>query len=329
MAARLQPAPAVRTPDLVDLRHLSSSHLENLLEEETREWHEHLDWDFKKSADLVRRFVDLRALSGSALMEDGEAVGYSYFVLEEHKGLIGDLYVRHAHRTVENENRLLAAVLEALVSGSQVRRIESQLMMILPDQARVVPGAEHLTMYQRNFMLLDFDTVPPLPERPARHRVHLERWADNHQDGGAQLIASAYAGHIDSRINDQYRSSAGARRFLYNIVQYPGCGSFFRPASYVAFDLARGWLCGLSLASIVGPDAGHITQICIAPQLRGMAVGYELLRRSLMTLREHGCRNVSLTVTASNEEAVRLYEHIGFRTVRTFSAYVWEGFVRG
>ena len=23
----------------------------------------------------------------------------------------------------------------------------------------------------------------------------------------------------------------GARRFLYNIVQYPGCGSFFRPAS--------------------------------------------------------------------------------------------------
>ena len=329
MAARLQPAPAVRTPDLVDLRQLSSSHLESLLEEETREWREHLDWDFKKSADLVRRFVDLRALSGSALMDDGEAVGYSYFVLEEHKGLIGDLYVRHAHRTVENENRLLAAVLDALVRGSQVHRIESQLMMILPDRARVVPGSEYLTMYERNFMLLDFDAVPPLPERTARHRIHLERWSDNHHDSAAQLIASAYTGHIDSRINDQYRSSAGARRFLYNIVQYPGCGSFFRPASYVAFDLSRGWLCGLSLASIVGAETGHITQICIAQQLRGMAVGYELLRRSLMTLREHGCHKVSLTVTACNDEAVHLYERMGFRTLRTFSAYVWEGFTRG
>src|SRR5713226_5101435 len=105
MAARLEPAPAVRTPDLVDLRKLSSGHLESLLEEETREWNEALDWDFRKSADLVRRFVDLRALSGCALMERGEAVGYSYFVLEEHKGLIGDLYVRRLYRSVENENR--------------------------------------------------------------------------------------------------------------------------------------------------------------------------------------------------------------------------------
>src|SRR5712692_4956638 len=136
MAARLEPAPAVRTPDLVDLRKLSSAHLETLLEEETGEWNETLDWDFRKSADLVRRFVDLRALGGCALVEAGEAVGYSYFVLEEQKGLIGDLYVRPMYRTVENENRLLYAVLEGLVTGSQVRRIESQPMMILPDPAR-------------------------------------------------------------------------------------------------------------------------------------------------------------------------------------------------
>ena len=123
MAARLEPAPAVRIPDLVDLRKISSAHLDTLLEEETREWNEALDWDFRKSADLVCRFVDLRALSGCALMDQGEAVGYSYFVLEDQKGLIGDLYVRPRYRTAENENRLLYAVLEGLVTGSQVRRI--------------------------------------------------------------------------------------------------------------------------------------------------------------------------------------------------------------
>src|SRR5678810_372555 len=147
MAARLEPAPAVHTPDLVDLRKLSSAHLTTLLDEETREWNEFLDWDFRKSADLVRRFVDLRALSGCALMDAGEAVGYSYFVLEDQKGLIGDLYVRPQYRSPENENRLLYAVLEGLVTGSQVRRIESQLMMILPETACTVPGTDFLATY--------------------------------------------------------------------------------------------------------------------------------------------------------------------------------------
>src|SRR5713101_3482694 len=328
MAARLEPVPGVPSRELVDLRKLSSIHLESLLEQETHEWDKVLDWDFKKSADLVRRFLDLRALNGCALIDEKQAVGYSYFVLEEHKGLIGDLYVIPSHRSIETENQLLYGALEGLVTGSQVNRIEAQLMMILPDPDRALPGAEFLSTYERNFMLLDFGAAQPLPDKPARRRVHIEKWSDHHHDTAAQLIASAYTGHIDSRINDQYRSAAGARRFLYNIVQYPGCGSFFRPASYVAFDLDRGWLCGLSLTSLVGPEAGHITQICVAPEVRGSGVGYELLRRSLMTLEEHGCRKVSLTVTAANREAVELYERMSFSTIRRFSAYVWEGFTR-
>jgi ribosomal protein S18 acetylase RimI-like enzyme len=33
-----------------------------------------------------------------------------------------------------------------------------------------------------------------------------------------------------------------------------------------------------------------------------------------------------LTVTAANEDAVELYERVGFETIRRFSAFVWEGF---
>ena len=65
---------------------------------------------------------------------------------------------------------------------------------------------------------------------------------------------------------------SGARRFLYNIVQYPGCGSFFRPASLVALERDTGELAGLSLASVVAPEVGHITQICVAPSHRGERV---------------------------------------------------------
>ena len=104
--------------------------MEPLLAEETAVWRRELEWDFDKSADLVRRFVDLRALNGCALLEDGEVAGYAYYVLEEHKGLIGDLYVREHLRTADTENQLLGWVLRAIAQTPAVRRIEAQLMMV-------------------------------------------------------------------------------------------------------------------------------------------------------------------------------------------------------
>ena len=165
-----------------------------------------------------------------------------------------------------------------------------------------------------------------MAEMPIRRPVVIDQWADHHHDGAGQLIATAYAGHVDSQINDQYRSVAGARKFLFNIVQFPGCGTFFRPASFSAFEPDTGRLCGISLASLVAPEAGHITQICVSPSVRGTGIGYELLRRSVQTLKDSGCHSVSLTVTAANSDAVRLYESVGFSIHRRFPAYAWEGF---
>jgi ribosomal protein S18 acetylase RimI-like enzyme len=156
--------------------------------------------------------------------------------------------------------------------------------------------------------------------------MYIEKWSDHYHDAASQLIAEAYAGHIDGRINDQYRTAAGARRFLHNIVQYPGCGAFYRPASYTAFEAVNGRLCGISLASLVAPETGHVTQICVSPSVRGTGIGHELLRQSLTTLRDMSCNSASLTVTTANEDAVLLYERVGFQTLRRFSAYVWEGF---
>ena len=321
MAALSEP---VRQPDIVDLRELRADALEPLLAEEIRGWEETLDWDFHKSADLVRRFVDLRALNGCALVDQGEVIGYCYYVLEEHKGLIGDLYVRRALRTPETEMRLLEAVLDEMMRAPHVDRIESQLMMIQSPWPRALPGARFLQAYLRNFMVADLARAQ-LAQGHVRYRIYIEKWAENYQEPAAQLIASAYLGHVDSHINDQYRSVAGARKFLFNIVQYPGCGTFHRPASFAAFD-PDGRLCGMCLTSLVAPEVGHITQICVGNWVRGAGVGYELLRQALLTLRDSGCRKVSLTVTNSNKEAIKLYQRTGFRTERQFTAYVWEGF---
>ena len=78
--------------------------------------------------------------------------------------------------------------------------------------------------------------------------------------------------HVDATINDQYNSVTGARRFINNIVQYPGCGSFFPPASLVA-DRPDGGMAGVIFGSLVAADTGHITQVCVLPAHKGQGVG--------------------------------------------------------
>lgn len=322
MAAQLQAAPDA--PDLVDLRQLTAHDLEPVLREETASWHQDLEWDFQKSADLVRRFVDGRALSGVAIRIRGSVAGYLYYVLEDKKGLIGDLYILREHRTAAREDLLLGTAVEAMISSRVVSRIEAQLLMLDYSPARRIPRSPFAGTFERNFMRVDL-MRPVLPEAATARPIRMEVFSDQDQDAAAQLIADAYNGHIDSRINDQYRSISGARAFLFNIVQYPGCGTFFRPASFAAFD-SNGRLCGISLASLVAPETGHLTQICVLREYRGMGIGHALIRRSLTRLGELGCRSASLTVTAANQGAVALYQRIGFRIIRRFPAYAWEGF---
>lgn len=324
MASRLHFA-ALDSPVLVDLRTLSSRDLEPLLTEETAAWRRELEWQFDQSASLVRRFVDLRALAGAALLDEAKPTGYLYYVLEDNKALIGDIFLRQGYRTVEREDQLLRWAIAAILENRQVNRIESQLLMLQHVPGREVPLARFATVFDRNFMRAELRDADLSPGK-LRRSVRIERWNDQHHESAAHLIAAAYANHIDSRINDQYRSILGARRFLFNIVQFPGCGAFFRPASFAAFDNEGGRLCGISLASLVAPESGHITQICVTPEMQGSGVGHELLRQSLATFREAGCVSASLTVTAANENAVALYQRVGFRTRRQFSAYAWEGF---
>ncbi len=316
----------IPVPQVTELRHLRGADLAPILASETKQWQAELDWNFTPSAELVLRFVDLQALNGHALLIGGRAVGYTYFVCEERKGLIGDLYVLPQYCTVINENLLLRASLDSLMHMPYVRRIEAQLMMMRSPLERLWPHSRYVRVYPRSFLDIDLANVETLPARSGRGDVMFETWLERNQEEAAQVIAAAYHGHIDSQINDQYRSVPGARRFLLNIVQYPGCGSFFQPASMLAIRQQSGRMAGICLSSLVAPQVGHITQVCVTPQVKGSAVGYELIRRSLSVLAERDCRSASLTVTDANHEAIKLYQRLGFVRKRSFAACVWEGF---
>ena len=314
------------SPDLrvVDLRHITTQELSALLAEESSTWRNKLHWDIRPSVELVERYVRMQALTGFALLHGAQVIGYLYFVQEDHKAIVGDLYVLEKQRTQTAENVLLQSAIEALRMAPGLRRIEAQFLL---SHARSpgpsFPAFDHMRSHPRLFMEIDAEAINFLKPRPPRRAV-LQPWSSANQDASAMLITRAYRDHIDSQINDQYQSTGGARRFLTNIVQYPGCGVFFAPGSLVALEEGTGALCGLVLASMVAPDAGHITQVCLAGSFRGTGLGYELMRRALVSMANHGAHTVSLTVTSANHSAIQLYEEMGLRVKREFPAYVWD-----
>jgi ribosomal protein S18 acetylase RimI-like enzyme len=320
MAAR----PESPITEVVDLRHLAAGALDELLDEETRVWRETLAWDFSSAAMLVKRFVDLQSLSGRALLHGGRVVGYTYTVTDEDKGLIGDLYVMRGYATAAMEDELLNATVESLYRTAGVRRIETQVILLKHPRPSPPAHAKDLLLFERCFMTCDLQAAQAWPSGDVSRVLDIDGWHERYQEDAAALIANAYEGHVDGHINDQYRSTAGARRFLHNIVQYPGCGSFYPAGAWLAWRRETGRLCAMCLTSMVGDRAGHITQVCVAPVNRGEGIGREILSRSLESLREAGCRQASLTVTASNRNAIGLYESMGFRIQRRFAAMVWD-----
>lgn len=315
-------SPEVSTLRLVELSTLPPGSLNSLLADETDRWRKMLQWDFSASAELVSRYAGYRALEGFALLDDGEVVGYSYWVLDERKGLVGDLFVRDAWRSPVNELALLEATLRQLKRQPWVRRVEAQLMQL--GVRGPLSGLQFAPVrFGRHFMLASLASLNSFRPLDFGGAIRFERWHMRHAEPAAELIARVYAGHIDSEINDQYKSEAGALRFLQNIVQYPGCGKFAPECSLLALD-PEGEATGLLLSTRVSRQSGHVAQLCVESGRRGSGLGYELLRRGLVEFAGQGAESASLTVTAANHQAIKLYERFGFCTIHQFDAYVWD-----
>jgi ribosomal protein S18 acetylase RimI-like enzyme len=154
--------------------------------------------------------------------------------------------------------------------------------------------------------------------------LRLEPWNDRAFEPAARLIQLAYASHVDGDINDQYRSEAGGMKFLRNIVLLPGCGQFLPEASFLVCPATGDRPVGMILTSTVAEGVGHTTQICVMPGHQGNGIGRALMESSIQALRRRDYKSVSLTVTSINSSAVRLYEHLGFRTIKKFAAGVWN-----
>ncbi|HUO35099.1 MAG TPA: GNAT family N-acetyltransferase [Candidatus Acidoferrum sp.] len=307
---------------ILDLRQVHAKTLDPLFQEEARRWQEELFWDYRPSIELIRKFVDSRSLGGYMAVIDSKPAGYGYYVLEDFKGLIGGLFVSSRVDQAAVNQRLLREMFQSLRATPHLHRVEAQLM---PFGTQLDPSflSQFFRLHTRQFMLLNIDEAS-LSEKPLSPGLRIESWSDRNLDSAARLIQLAYAGHVDAEINDQYRSEIGGMRFLRNIVLLPGCGQFLPEASFLVRPASGEPPIGMVLTSTVDAGVGHTTQVCVKPGHQSHGVGRQLMEHSIRALARRGFRYLSLTVTAANSGAVRLYESLGFRTIKSFAAGVWQ-----
>jgi ribosomal protein S18 acetylase RimI-like enzyme len=313
--------------EILDLRHFSSADLRPLLEDESQVWASLLSWDYTSSAEMILRYIDAKILPGYAAIDRGRVFGYAFFVYEGSKGVIGDLFVANGSRLPaprEVEGRLLAHVIETLQQSPGIHRVEAQLLV---HETGIVarPFVEQgFHRHTRLFMVQPLEKNTR-PTKPLNSNIEIRRWSEQDYQPAAAVITTAYRGHVDSDINDQYCTLSGSLRFLNNIVRFPGCGSFDPDSSFVAVQKGERNVIGLILCSRVRHDVGHVTQVCVLPEYRSKGIGVWLLASTAANLRQRRFSSLSLTVTEANRNAVELYLRLGFETKRVFDAFVWEG----
>ncbi len=318
--------------EILDLRHFSAKSLRPVLEAESRVWGDRLHWDYASSVNLLLQYLDARVLPGFAAVEAGRVVGYTFCVYEDRKAVIGDVFAlsdsRHGRSQTEIETVLLKHLIELLQHSPGVERIESQLLLHAHELHAGLFREAGFSVFDRIFMDVDLRRLPPadLASRERKlqaHGMELRTWKEEDFQPAGSLIASAYEGHLDSTINDQYRSVAGSLRFLHNIIRFPGCGIFDPGASQVLTHHASGTLAGLVLCSRVRQSDEHVTQLCVAARARGAGLGTLLLDVAAHSLAERGIQTLSLTVSGGNDRAAALYRRVGFMEQHRFDAMVW------
>jgi ribosomal protein S18 acetylase RimI-like enzyme len=307
--------------ELLDLRHFSARQLRPLLEDEARVWNLRLRWNYESSIELLLQYLDSRILPGFVALDRGRVCGFTFCVYEGNKAVLGDAYaIAHdPEQVLQITQMLLRHMLDLLDHSPDVERVESQMLLYdsgMIEQPFLEAG---FTLFRRLFM--EWEGVAGsggvLPTF-----LELSGWTAGCYQAAAELIHAAYSGHIDSSINDQYRTLHGTLRFLHNIVRFPGCGLFEARASWVLRDRRTGGLVGIVLCSRVAPDVAHITQVCVASAYRRHGVGRALMEHCIAHLARADFRAVTLTVTEENRQAVALYESLGFTVKHRFDAMV-------
>ncbi len=173
-----------------------------------------------------------------------------------------------------------------------------------------------LTYFKRYRMEFDLAHLPGLPhDVPAPY--WLSPWSSTLVSAHAEAKFSSFCYEIDANVFPCLGNREGCYRLMCEIARRDG---FLPQATWLLEHPGPNGsseFCGTIQGVRDKGGFGAVQNLGITPDHRGLGLGTTLLFHTLCGFREAGLRQAYLEVTAQNVRAVRLYQRLGFRTVRT------------
>jgi len=291
-----------------------------LMDEEEEAWLSDLGWDYSPIRQILLSFIRQKLLPGYAAMNGRNLLGYTYFLVNQAKGIIGAIYSVQMSSIQEIVENLLSFTITGLRDTQQIKRVEAQIMPFNGVDLPSIFTHHGFSYYPRYYMDLNLSQFRAAKYDPGEKIIP---WDSAHLRLAAQMASMSYSNQTDAIICEDYRTIAGCENYLRSIVENPGCGIFMPEASFMCLDKQE-IPCGFIIGCRISRAVGMIPQIAVNPAYQGLGVGNALMQRSFEQYKALGFRTVSLTVTRDNRRACDWYQRLGFRIRKEFGAYVWE-----
>jgi ribosomal protein S18 acetylase RimI-like enzyme len=309
-----------------DAKYLSLSYLDEslllpLMQEEHKAWISDLAWDYTPVQQILISFIKQKLLPGYAAVREGNALGYTYFLVNQAKGIIGALYVSKTGESQEAVEELLSLTISSLKDLPQIKRVEAQIMPFNNLSLTATFTQHGFSYYPRYYLELDLSALQKSNDPAPTEKII--PWSSAYLKRAAEMSRISYRNQTDAEICEDYQTDAGCEGYLRSLVENPGCGVFLPETSFMALD-GQNAPCGFLICTRISGSAGMIPQIAVHPSYQGRGVGSALMNRSLEQLKVMGFRTASLTVTKKNRRAYDWYQRLGFKMRKEFGAYVWQ-----
>ena len=272
-------------------------------------WAIDLRWNFEPTRGRLESALDEGTLNGLVTSDDLGACAYATFAVDGDHGVVGSVFASRRARERGTEGRLVQRILNRL----QVLRpsvIDCQTLFSSDPGLREPFEKQGFESASRLYMTLDRaawlarkPSAPAGPGSKPTHRTDLR--------AVSRLVFEA---HRESRRLDassSFDTLESCERILGQIVLDEVCGPFDSMGSRRIEEDGR--LLAASLLTWPLPEVAHISEVATAPSQRRRGLARRCLAESLrLAFETGGATSATLSVTASNQAAIALYESMGF-----------------
>lgn len=284
-------------------------------------WGRDLSWDFEPTRRRLEGALQEGTLRGLVANDDLGACAYATYAIDEDHGIVGSFFAGERSRALGLEGLLVQQVLDELLAR-KLRVIDCQTLFS-SDRGLTEPfAARGFESAARIYMALDRSAW--LATRPAAaadirtkptHRLDIQ--------SVARLVHEAHldTGSVDA--SSSFDTLGSCEGILRQIILDEVCGPFDSLGSRRVE--VNGQVLAVSLLTWPLRGVAHISEVATTPQHRRQGLARHCLTQSLVSAFEGArARSVTLSVTASNQAALALYESMGFVPSLRYQSHVFR-----